>query len=159
MKRVFARRHLLTTIVMVAGFAAALGLSIDTDAVEGIQVGLLAVGFPKIKIGPERTCDLCTRTRQQANKYTPVPHYMGGPKRIILMRHADKTDDQSNEDLSDAGVERAKRLATYIPETFGKPDIIIASAPSKHSDRRMCWIKISSTISRRTSFPISSTRS
>lgn len=134
MHRVFAHRHLLTAVVLVAGLAAAvLGAGVDTDAIEGIQIGLLAVGFPKV--GPQRTCNLCTWTRQQTSDYAPVPHYMGGPKRIILMRHADKTDDPSNEDLSDAGVERAKRLATYIPETFGRPDIIIATAHSKHSDR------------------------
>jgi phosphohistidine phosphatase SixA len=62
---------------------------------------------------------------------------MGGPKRIILMRHGDKTDDSEDEDLSDAGMDRARHLATYIPETFGKPDMVIATAQSKHSDRPM----------------------
>jgi phosphohistidine phosphatase SixA len=37
--------------------------------------------------------------------------------------------------LSEAGTARAERLATYIPETFGKPDYIIATSHSKHSNR------------------------
>ena len=73
--------------------------------------------------------------REQASDYAPIEHFMGGPKRIILMRHADKTDDPDDEDLSDVGHARAEHLATYIPQTFGKPDFIIATAHSKHSDR------------------------
>jgi len=37
--------------------------------------------------------------------------------------------------LSQAGFARAEHLVTYIPQTFGKPDDIIASAHSKHSNR------------------------
>ena len=33
------------------------------------------------------------------------------------------------------GSSRAEKLANYIPQTFGKPDFIIATARSKHSDR------------------------
>jgi phosphohistidine phosphatase SixA len=73
--------------------------------------------------------------REQASDYAPIEHFMGGPKRIILMRHADKTDDPDDEDLSEAGHARAEHLATYIPQTFGKPDFIIATAHSKHSNR------------------------
>jgi hypothetical protein len=51
------------------------------------------------------------------------------------MRHADKPDDPDDPDLSTAGVTRAQHLATYIPETIGRPDFIIATARSKHSDR------------------------
>jgi hypothetical protein len=51
------------------------------------------------------------------------------------MRHADKPDDPDDPDLSPAGVARADHLATYIPQTFGKPDYIIATARSRHSDR------------------------
>jgi phosphohistidine phosphatase SixA len=94
---------------------------------------LIALGIPDV--GKSQACALCIRTREQASDYAPVEHFMGGPKRIILMRHADKTDDTEDEDLSDAGMARAQRLATYIPETFGKPDVIIATAHSKHSNR------------------------
>ncbi len=67
--------------------------------------------------------------------FTAVAHPNGGPSRIILMRHADKPDDPGDPNLSPAGVTRAERLATYIPQTFGRPDFIIATARSKHSDR------------------------
>jgi phosphohistidine phosphatase SixA len=73
--------------------------------------------------------------REQASDYTAVAHPNGGPARILLMRHADKPDDPDDEDLSAAGAARAQHLATYIPETFGKPDVIIATAHSKHSNR------------------------
>ena len=67
---------------------------------------------------------------------TAAPERNGdGPARIILMRHADKPDDPDDPDLSPAGMTRAEKLANYIPQTFGKPDIIIATARSKHSDR------------------------
>ncbi|MFA5955704.1 histidine phosphatase family protein [Hyphomicrobium sp.] len=131
MKRFLTYRHVVAIVFLIA--ATAFGANIGTEAIGGSYLGLLAVGFPQL--GKSEVCGLCTPTREQASDYAPVDHVMGGPKRIILLRHADKTDDPSNEDLSDAGVERAKRLATYIPETFGKPDIIIATAHSKHSNR------------------------
>jgi hypothetical protein len=40
---------------------------------------------------------------------------------ILVMRHAEKPDDDTDLNLSPAGVARAKKLATYIPATFGKP--------------------------------------
>ncbi|MBS0270227.1 MAG: histidine phosphatase family protein, partial [Proteobacteria bacterium] len=96
-------------------------------------IGLLAAGLPKLEKRP--LCTLCTEVREKAADYAPVEHFLGGPKRIILMRHADKTGDDGDEDLSEAGRTRAEHLATYIPQTFGKPDFIIATARSKHSDR------------------------
>jgi broad specificity phosphatase PhoE len=81
-------------------------------------------------------CDLCQFVRSApASEFAAVPHPNGGPSRIILMRHADKPDDPDDPDLSAAGVARAEHLAAYIPQTFGKPDYIIATARSKHSDR------------------------
>ncbi|MFT3730087.1 MAG: histidine phosphatase family protein [Hyphomicrobium sp.] len=134
MKTLRAYRHSLIKICLLAGFAAvAFGLGAGTEAADGINIGLLALSLPRIET--VQTCAICIRTREAASDYAPVEHFMGGPKRIILMRHADKTDDSEDEDLSDAGEARAQRLATYIPETFGKPDIIIATAHSKHSDR------------------------
>ena len=81
-------------------------------------------------------CDLCQLVRSApASEFTAAPHPNGGPSRILLMRHADKPDDPDDPDLSATGMARAEHLATYIPQTFGKPDYIIATAPSKHSDR------------------------
>ena len=54
---------------------------------------------------------------------------------ILLMRHAEKSDDPLDPNLSPAGLARADRLATYIPDTFGRPDILFAAANSKHSHR------------------------
>ena len=54
---------------------------------------------------------------------------------ILVMRHAEKPDDQLDPNLSSAGFARAKRLVSYVPETFGKPGLIIATAVSKHSER------------------------
>lgn len=59
----------------------------------------------------------------------------GGPARILLMRHAEKTGDPADKSLSSVGKTRAENLAQYIPETFGKPDAIFAARQSKHSNR------------------------
>ena len=65
----------------------------------------------------------------------------GGPARILLMRHAEKTGDPDDMYLSEAGVRRTERLATYIPETFGRPDFIFAASKSKHSFRSIETMK------------------
>jgi phosphohistidine phosphatase SixA len=57
------------------------------------------------------------------------------PQMILVMRHAERPDDPDNPDLTAAGEQRAEKLATYIPETFDKPDFIFAAAVSRHSDR------------------------
>lgn len=58
-----------------------------------------------------------------------------GPARLLVMRHAEKPPDKRDMHLSAAGVVRAERLATFIPQTFGTPDFIIAAMQSKHSNR------------------------
>ena len=81
-------------------------------------------------------CALCEYVRSApSSEFSAAPHPNGGPVRIILMRHADKPDDPDDPDLSAAGVVRAEHLATYIPQAFGKPDYIMATARSKHSER------------------------
>jgi len=55
--------------------------------------------------------------------------------RVLLMRHAEKSADPLDPDLSPKGRERADRLVTYIPDTFHTPDFIFATALSKHSRR------------------------
>jgi phosphohistidine phosphatase SixA len=57
------------------------------------------------------------------------------PKIILVMRHAEKPDDDNDPNLSKAGYARAQKLVTYIPDTFGKPDFIFAAAISKESER------------------------
>lgn len=59
----------------------------------------------------------------------------GGPKMILVMRHAEKPDDPDIPDLTPAGQTRAEKLAGFIPDQFGKPDLIFASAITRHSAR------------------------
>jgi len=61
--------------------------------------------------------------------------------KILVMRHAEKSDDPLDPDLSAAGRERAKNLAHYIPAKFGKPDFLFATAASKHSRRPIQTLK------------------
>lgn len=57
------------------------------------------------------------------------------PKTILLMRHAEKPDEPGDIHLSPAGQARAKKLATFIPQTFGALQFLFASAPSAESIR------------------------
>lgn len=69
---------------------------------------------------------------------TPTPlrqSQVPGPARLLVMRHAEKTGDPQDMHLSEPGRQRAARLATYIPEAFGRPDFLIAAMRSKHSNR------------------------
>lgn len=65
---------------------------------------------------------------------TPFPAG-AGPARLLILRHAEKTGDKRDRGLSEAGQARAEKLATYIPETFGPPDFLVAAASGKKSDR------------------------
>jgi hypothetical protein len=58
-----------------------------------------------------------------------------GPARLLIMRHAEKTGDKRDKDLSDAGWARAEKLATFIPQAIGKPDFLIAASNSVKSKR------------------------
>jgi broad specificity phosphatase PhoE len=57
------------------------------------------------------------------------------PSLILVMRHAEKSLDPADPDLSPAGEARAQALATYIPQTFEPLDFLYAAAISKHSAR------------------------
>jgi phosphohistidine phosphatase SixA len=57
------------------------------------------------------------------------------PATIVLIRHAEKRDDRYDPHLSAAGRRRAERLAAYIPETFGRPDLLFAAADKPGSRR------------------------
>jgi phosphohistidine phosphatase SixA len=72
---------------------------------------------------------------------TATCHPDGGPGRILLMRHAEKTGKTDDIYLSTDGMKRAERLATYIPQVFGKPDYIYAAARSKRSIRSIETVK------------------
>ena len=55
--------------------------------------------------------------------------------RILLMRHAGKTEDPMDPHLSQDGYARAAKLADFIPATFGIPQFLIATSISKHNVR------------------------
>jgi hypothetical protein len=69
------------------------------------------------------------------------------------MRHAEKTDDPTDPNLSQAGARRATRLAAWVPNTFGKIDFIFATAKSKHSVRP---IETVTPLSKKINVPIDS---
>ncbi|KAB8152238.1 hypothetical protein EZY14_014430 [Kordia sp. TARA_039_SRF] len=61
---------------------------------------------------------------------------MGYPKEILIIRHAEKPADSSNENLSTKGYERAAALSYYVPANFGDIHHIFAAgvglkSPSK----------------------------
>jgi hypothetical protein len=58
-----------------------------------------------------------------------------GPARLIVLRHAEKTGDWRDRNLSPAGHEHAMRLVPYVLETFGRPDFLIAAKSSDRSRR------------------------
>jgi phosphohistidine phosphatase SixA len=68
-------------------------------------------------------------------------HPDGGPARVLLMRHAEKTGRTDDIHLSGDGLNRAEKLATYIPQALGRPDFIYAAARSKRSIRSIETVK------------------
>ena len=59
---------------------------------------------------------------------------MGYPKEILILRHAEKPVDTSNENLSVKGYERAAALAYYMPDAFGTIDHIFAAGVGHKSN-------------------------
>jgi hypothetical protein len=57
------------------------------------------------------------------------------PRQIVILRHPEKPIDPRDADLSQAGEERARMLASLIPIRFPNPDLLYASAPSTNSNR------------------------
>ena len=100
-----------------------------------IKTGLLAFGVPLLAYGLGRL--LCRWVGGVSPTITATDHPDGGPSRILLMRHAEKTGDPKDIYSSEAGTKRAERLATFIPQTFGRPDFVFAAARSKRSIRSM----------------------
>jgi hypothetical protein len=60
-----------------------------------------------------------------------------GPHLIMIIRHAEKTGEKSDPDLSKKGYERANALATVFPAHFPRPDYLIAAKISKSSKRSL----------------------
>lgn len=58
-----------------------------------------------------------------------------GPAKLLIMRHAEKTGNKRDPNLSDAGAQRAEKLVSYIPKQFGTPEFLFAATSSKRSSR------------------------
>ncbi|HUB25826.1 MAG TPA: histidine phosphatase family protein [Tepidisphaeraceae bacterium] len=58
-----------------------------------------------------------------------------GPKIVYIIRHAEKPDSRDDPNLTPRGYQRADVLAHLIPDRFGRPDFLWATAPSPHSSR------------------------
>jgi hypothetical protein len=57
------------------------------------------------------------------------------PKRILLLRHAEKPDEDSDPNLSTRGFTRAAALSVSIPAMFGRPAFIVATKTTEKSAR------------------------
>jgi hypothetical protein len=57
------------------------------------------------------------------------------PKKVVVLRHAEKPYWEGDQRLADVGYKRADYIAQYIPKNFGLPDWIYATAGTKASIR------------------------
>ena len=60
---------------------------------------------------------------------------------LLVLRHGEKSGDPLDPHLTPAGVERAKKLADFIPGVLGVPSFIYAAANSLHSRRSFETVK------------------
>lgn len=63
------------------------------------------------------------------------PSTTTGPRMVLIIRHAEKPDDEMDPNLSKRGFERAEALAKVIPDDFARPDFLFATRHSSHSNR------------------------
>jgi hypothetical protein len=101
----------------------------------GMQ-GLLAAGLLLWVTGPAASV-----SSLNAGQAPPVDTY---PAHVLIIRHAEKPDDEADKHLTSRGAARAAALPSlfYIPKAFRTkpapfptPDFIFATAKSKHSNR------------------------
>ncbi|MGB8365237.1 MAG: hypothetical protein WCE20_12015 [Rhizomicrobium sp.] len=64
-----------------------------------------------------------------------------GAGSVILIRHAEKTGQPDDIDLSEIGLRRAALLAQALPTAFGKIDTIIAAKSSARSSRPLLTVQ------------------
>jgi hypothetical protein len=62
------------------------------------------------------------------------------PKKIIVIRHAEKPIREGDQKLSSLGMKRAKDWASYIPQNFGTPDHIFATMATNASVRPLMTV-------------------
>jgi phosphohistidine phosphatase SixA len=66
---------------------------------------------------------------------------MDRPRNIIVLRHAEKPEDENDRGLSEIGKLRAKRLRVFALETYGALDYIFAATDSERSERPRKTVK------------------
>ena len=59
----------------------------------------------------------------------------GGPKQVLLMRHAEKNGDATDPHLNARGYARAAALARLFPARFDTPEFLFATKASQRSNR------------------------
>lgn len=57
------------------------------------------------------------------------------PKQVLIIRHAEKTSPPAGISLNPRGCQRAAALLRLFPSPFDTPDLILAAAPTKRSNR------------------------
>jgi hypothetical protein len=57
------------------------------------------------------------------------------PKQVLIIRHAEKTSPAAGVSLNVRGFQRAVALPRLFPRPFDTPDFILATAPTKRSNR------------------------
>jgi hypothetical protein len=79
--------------------------------------------------------DNIDRSAASTQLYSSAVNSAQMPGRILLMRHAEKPDDDRNPNLTPAGFMRANDLVQFVQSRYGRPDYIFAADNSKHSCR------------------------
>lgn len=69
-----------------------------------------------------------------------VANMRSHPRQIIVIRHAEKPDSDTDSGLSPRGQERASALAEALPRRYPHIDYLFASAPSPSSNRPVLTI-------------------
>jgi uncharacterized membrane protein (DUF2068 family) len=106
-----------------------------------LALNLAVVGYLWYRVGRSRS----TRTKPAlallSALLVPMPAYppVQAPAQVILIRHADQPADPRNPHLSQAGVERAEQLVSFITTDpmmtrFGLPVAVFATRITKHGN-------------------------
>lgn len=65
---------------------------------------------------------------------------MSKPKKVVIIRHAEKPIREGDQKLSSLGMHRAQAWAMYIPNNFGTPDHIFATMATAESVRPLMTV-------------------
>lgn len=62
------------------------------------------------------------------------------PKKIIVLREAEKSVGNGDQGLSPVGRRRAEQMSEFVIRNFGMPDCIFATTPTRHSLRPLLTV-------------------